>query len=84
LKLKNNTFQNIELIKPRYFGVCYECDEVWLLHCAKSLLEGSPEWICPHCENKLDIIKLGKKAKVVVDIIKYIRFKIMRPKLGLF
>lgn len=67
----NTTFQNIELINPRYFGVCWNCDIVWLLHRPKSLAMYFPEWICPHCKQELDIRKL-KKRKSLFDMQKQI------------
>lgn len=66
---KSVTFQNIDLIKPRYFGMCCNCNEACISHLEKN--EIGLEWICSHCDEKLDVKKL-KKRKTLFDIQKQI------------
>jgi len=84
-RLKNNTFQNIGLIEPKYFGVCQDCNDAWLLHRKRSLAKSCSEWICPYCDSKLTIKTLGK-MKSVIDMRKRIlRFtKGSLPTFGIF
>lgn len=69
-KLKNNTFQNIELIKPRYFGICQSCNEVWLLHRANPQTKHDSKWYCHYCDNKLKIYKLKRKRFFTINDMK--------------
>lgn len=80
INLENNTFQCIELVKPRYFGVCCKCAEAWLLN------QKTPgkyvEWKCPHCEENLIVKSLGKVI-TVADIQKKIKKSVIRGLLTL-
>jgi len=83
---ENNTFQNIELIDPRYFGECRDCDKVWLLHCRNSFSKYISEWICPYCEKTLDIYKFKRRKSSLIDMQKQIirRRKQNENTLGIF
>ena len=69
---ENSTFQNAELISPRYFGECRDCDKIWLLHRRDSSSKYISEWICSYCEKILNIYKFKRRKSSFIDMQKQI------------